>query len=276
MTPTKDNNASESHNNLIKALSSESFAENNNLDKSMSRDVRSSNAETQRAESAMQVSKQEVEDWHQVKSIVDSQGATSRKEMTEPLMERCGLEWGTNDKQEIYRKVQSRHPDVMKVWNKMQAESNSVQGILSDVQSTRSRVSGSNADNRLEKAGSEYQGKINQNVDSRIESAAQADGFNSGVVVANIEKQKAGGEGTISYKKDALIGDNEGQYSAAKQNNEHEAQGLQSKVDKYEKDRIGNGRFAKAAGTFNGLGAPDDKNLPKSSVIEIGDYSKKN
>ena len=91
----------------------------------------------------------------------------------------------------------------------------------------------------------------------------------------------------------------------AKQNNEHEAHGLQRKVDKYEEDRIGKGVVARVtAGVTGGLtggkagyfiGAPDkdvdifsntrpirninkstDQSEAKSNSVESGEYSKKN
>lgn len=263
----RENNASESHNNLIKALSSESFAENNHFDKSFSNDVRASYEKHKRSEAALSYSSQQVQDWHQAKQIIDTQGASSSREMTEELINRCMVEWGNGDKQAIYHKVQRRDPDVMRVWNKMQAEDGYVQNLVSNISSGRSKVSGDNANAGLDSFSKQHQQKINQNVESQINDIAISDNFDSTKIIQNIDTSKS----NLAGQTKKLMTENSDQYSSIKQHNEWERQDLQAQVDQYEKDRIGQGLISKVISLGTGIGGPA-KDQPRPTTINKGAY----
>jgi hypothetical protein len=266
----RDHNTSANYSNLVKALSSESFAETNHFDQSMSKDVRSSYEQMKKSEFAVSQSQQQVEDWHKAKSVVDSQGASSSKEMTEELTNRCMVEWGTNDKQAVYKEVQRRSPDVMKVWGKMQQEDGHVQKLVSDIGAGRNRVSGGEADNKMDNFVKEHKGKISQNPDTAIENTAKEQGLDTKVIKDNITTEKKGGRGTLADKTQKLMADNSGQYNAMKKYNEQEHHALQAQTDKYEKDRIGTGKLGTLGGLVDGVGKLKDS--PETTALNKGAY----
>lgn len=263
---SKDGNVNESYNNLTRALSSQSFAEANNMNKSFGEDVRQSYEELKRAEEQVSMSKQNVDDWHQAKALVDSRGGTASKEMTEELINRCMVEWGDGDKQSIYRQVQKRHPEVMKVWNKMLAEDNYVQKVVSDIGAGRAKVSETNAQNEFAEFDKTYgqseKYKIEQEPSSRVESVMVEKGFNSGMVKLDVEL----GEFGLKDKTEELIQKSESKYETAKHRNENEGKRIQGQVDNYRDNR----KYLRPGKTF-GIGGPKSVN---KEVFEKADNKK--
>ena len=258
---TNDQNISDTYSQISRALSSESFAENNSIDKSYSNDVRHSEEEVSRLEHNMSMSKQKVDDWHEARNIITSKGATVSKDMTEDLVNRCMVEWGDGNKQEIFRKVQKRHPDVLAVWNKMQKEDNYVSGVLSKIEKGHQDVAYKN-NSQLDGFRTEKEKILTKTNESYGEKVEEASEVKTSEVETNIALNKQKTKDEIELKK----GQHTEMYGSANNENKDKAGEIQKRVDKSENIR----KYTSLGGLIGGQQKTD-----KNSIIDKEAYDKK-
>jgi len=236
----RGNNASDKYDNLVKAAANKSWAKDNSLDTSNSEAVRSSYEEQQRLEKQVSMRQESVDNWHSAKSKLDSEGASSSKDVYQEVLDRCVIEFGM-DPSSVRRMIDRGDPDVMKVWNKMVNEN--ISGSLPEINAGRTNISGHNAERNLDDFSSSSGKAISQDQDQRLKESIEASGNNFGNIRQSIEGSKEKLEG--HYNR--ISGENENKYKDIRGANELEAKDLQKQVDKYEEDRIGQGRTAKVA-----------------------------
>lgn len=253
---SRDNNAEQNKSNIEKAMANSTWAKENSIDTGYSDSVRESYEEVQRAEQQASISKQRVDDWHQAKTVVDSQGASSSKDMYQEVADGAKREYGV-DAKTAQRMADTRSPEAQRVWKKLQNDDNYVQSIVANIGHSREGVSGEAATQKLDQFTNENSKTINQDTGSNIRQHAANQGMNVDNFKDNI--QDAGKNLKEQHKE--ITSENATQYKAVKDNNEIEESRTQQQVDKYEKNRLGKDV---------GLGAPD-KDV-KSMIIDKGIY----
>lgn len=228
----RDDNTNETYNNIVKAASSDVWTKDKSIDRSYSDAVRESYEDQQRLEKNVSISKQAVEDWHQVKSIMDSQGYSSSRDMYQEVLDRCVQEFGMSANS-VEKMVEKGHPEVMKVWHKMQQEDSYIQDLQQKIKSDRAKVSGSQADEKLGKFSNQHQSKVNDDGNKKILEYAKTQGLNPDQTQQEISQQKANLQG----KHAEITTKNAEQYNSVKQSNEVIEKDLIDKTNKYEQKR---------------------------------------
>jgi hypothetical protein len=275
---SRDNNAEQNKNNIEKAMANSTWAKENSIDMGYSDSVRESYEEVQRAEQQASISKQRVDDWHQAKTVVDSQGASSSRDMYQEVADSVKREYGV-DAKTAQKMADTRSPEAQRVWKKLQNDDNYVQNIVANIGHSRVVVSGEAAIQKLDQFTNENSKTINQDPGSNIRQHAANQGMNVDNFKDNI--QDAGKNLKEQHKE--ITAENATQYKAVKDNNEIEESRTRQQVDKYESDRMGQGGASKLAMetldkvtlglTGDRIGAPD-KDAPRSMIVDKGSYEK--
>lgn len=188
-----------------------------------------------------------VDNWHRAKTRLASESATVSKDMYQEVLDRCVIEFGM-DANSTRKLVDQGHPDVMRVWNKIADEK--LQNLIPEINRGKQQVSGAKAERALNDFTDKHDGLINKNPSLQIKESAAKSGLNidNEQFTANIH----GKEGTLKGKFEKVTGKNTEQYHNVRQASEIEQKDLQAQVNKYEKDRIGQGKIArKTAGALD-------------------------
>lgn len=237
-----DHGAEQHSNNLIKAASNEVWAKEHSIDTGYSDSVRESYEEQQRLEQQASISKQRVDDWHQAKSLLESQGASSSRDMYQEVVD--GIKQQGIDGRTAHKMADQRTPTAQKVWQKLQNEDHYVQNLVSTISSQRAQTSGVEADKQLDLFTKQHDQQVSQdNVGQKVKEHAANQGLDVNNFADNIKEKKD----ILAQKHQEMTTENAAQYVEVKNTNEKEASRLQDLADKYEEDRIGQGKVAKLA-----------------------------
>jgi hypothetical protein len=278
----RDNHTNETYNNIVKAASNSNWAKENNLDTSYSDSVRNSYEEQNRLEQQMSARQETIDTYHQAQTQVASNGATRNMDMY-PQVERKLQEVFGLSAHDAHNMIERGDARVDQVWNKIVSEETGA--VLAQVEATKHRVSGSGAAKTLDNFTNEYKDQVTTNPTNEAQQAAKNAGLDHDKTKQDIANAKA----KQQKQYDDMKAENSVQYDSVKKYNEMEQNDLQKQVDKYEKDRIGNGKFSKVIGgtidffvdqKLGGqIGAPDKasklNDLYKASVEQASNSTKK-
>ena len=239
----REHGAEQHSNNLIKAASNEVWAKEHSIDTGYSDSVRESYEEQQRLEQQASISKQRVDDWHQARSIVESQGASSSRDMYQEVVD--AIKQQGFDARTAHKMADQRTPTAQKVWQKLQNEDHYVQNLVSTISSQRAQTSGVEADKQLDLFTKQHDQQVNQdNVGQKVKEHAANQGLDVNNFADNIKEKKD----VLEQKHQEMTTENAAQYVEVKNTNEKESSRLQDLADKYEEDRIGKGMGSKILG----------------------------
>ena len=258
----RDNITNENYQNIIRAASNSSWAKENSIDTSYSDSVRKSYEEQQRLEKQTSISQQRVDDWHKAKAVIDSQGASSSRDMYQEVVEVIKHEYGV-DGYTAQQMADKHSHEAQQVWMKLQNDDHYVQKLIDNIGHSRVEVSGGSATHKLDQFTDRHNADISHDTKTIIKQHAADEGVNVDTLHENLQ----GAKGSIEQKLDHVTGENSVQYKSVKKHNEMEEIRVQKQADKYEEDRIGKGRIASKASAFldhvtvgstgKTLGAPD-------------------
>ena len=261
----------EDYNNVVKAASNKSWAKENSIDTGYSDSVRESYEEQQRLEKQASISQQRVDDWHQAKSVVDSQGASSSKDMYQDVVEGIKEEYGV-DVRTAHKMADQRSPEAQKVWQKLQNEDQYVQNLVHTIGSGRTHASGEVATQRLDRFTEENSHKVNQDPGQKVRQHATEQGMKLDEFKENIHQNK----NNLEQEYNVMQAENTVHRKQELDHSKKEEAKMQKQVNQYEKDRIGKGAVASGAATVLGvvtgghagwtIGKPDDKEMAKAEV----------
>lgn len=250
----RDNSSNETYNNFVKVAASKSWAQDTSIDKSMSEAVRSNYEEQLRLEKQLSIRQEQLDSYHQAANIMNSGSASSSRDMTEELINRCMIEWGNGDKYHIQKEVSRATPAVMKVWNKMQAEDPYVKDLVSSIGAGKTKVSGNSANSTLDNFSNEQQVRIKDSAqDARIDQVATQDGFNKDAIFQSVKQNQVDRKESF----DSIRSNNQEQYHNIKAANKLQEQDLDAYTNKLKEDRIGQGFTSKVISLGTGIGKPD-------------------
>ncbi|WP_341759834.1 hypothetical protein [Candidatus Tisiphia endosymbiont of Ptychoptera albimana] len=235
---SKQNNTHEDYNNIVKAASSEVWGKDNSAEKHYSDAVRNSYEKQKRLEAQVSMRQETVDNWYKTKSKLELESATVNKDMYQEVLDRCVIEFGM-DANSVRKLVDKRHPDVMKVWNKIASEE--LQNLMPEINSGKQQVSGQHAEKALNDFSNEHDKQINRNPESQVKEVATKSGININEFAANIHEK----EGELKNKGKKVTDKNSEQYNNIRQVNQLERKDLQAEIDKYEEDRLGQGKIAR-------------------------------
>lgn len=134
------NQIQQNQQNLIKAASNSHWAKENSIDTAYSDSVKASYEEQQRLEAAAIISQHRADDWHQAQNIVQSQSATSSRDMYQEVVEGIKQQYGTGT-WEAQRLADSQSAQAQKVWRNLQKNDHYVRSIVADIGSKKAQIS---------------------------------------------------------------------------------------------------------------------------------------
>lgn len=260
---SRQNNTNESYVNIVKAASNKAWGQDNSTEKHYSEAVRSSYEWQQRLEKQVSMRQETVDNWYKTKSRLELESATVNKDMYQEVLDRCVIEFGM-DANSVRKLVDKQHPDVMKVWNKIASEE--LQNLIPEINSGKHQISGQHAEKALNDFSNEHDKKINRNPSSQVKEATAKRGINinNEEFTTNIH----GKEEKLKKQYKKVTAKNTEQYNNIKQVNILEQGDLQAQINKYEEDRIGQGKFI---GGPLGIGGPT-KGSQRTTQVNKGAY----
>ncbi len=232
----------EDYNNVVRAASSEQFASSNNIDKSYSDDIRRSYEEQKSAERSMHVQSDRLESLNRALSRVHSSDGSHDKDMYDEVQKAVAATYGVSQK-EAHRMIESHDPRVDRVWNNM--VSSQVSSLVGEEMSKgQGKFEHENQQERLNMSAQQYSSYIDTDHASDVKAYSASQGINP--------DDKTFVQNNVEAKVDEMRNRNDVKYEYAKQENKEVEDNRQRKIDKYEEDRIGQGKLGK----FIGIGGP--------------------
>lgn len=250
----RDNHTNKSYNNTVKAASNSSWSKENSIDTSYSDATRNSYEEQQRLEKQASISQQRVDDWHKAQSVVNSNSATSSRDMYQEVVDTIKQDYGV-DTTTAHKMADRRSPEAQKSWNKLQQDDHYVQDVMTNIRQGRSSVSGTTGREELDRFTNQHQEKITNNPDAAIREHAEQQGMK----VEGVKEQLQERGVNLAKEHQNITNKNSEQYENVKAYNESEEKVTKKQVKKYEEDRIGKGFTGTLGHLVNGVGNPDDK-----------------
>lgn len=253
----------EDYNRVVRASASEQFAASNNIDKSYSDDIRSSYEKQKSLERSMNMQADKVDSLSRALSRVESMDGSHDKDMYDEVQRRVASRYGVSQ-YDAHRMIEAHDPRVDTVWsNMLKSEVSKVIG--GDMRATQVSHGFEHSGTRLDEAEASFRSSIDHNYQSDIASYAADKG---------IDTQGSGFvQNRVQEKVEDMITDNSHFYQNAQQENIAARNNLQGRVNEYEKDRIGQGRFGKKLG----IGGPTNPSTvgAKSELSESATQIKK-
>ena len=173
---SESNSTEETKHNLVRALRSDSFAQELGLDKSLSKDFRKSIEQTERLENQLVARHETIENYNDAINYTKTHGATVSKNMTQEVLE---AHEKASDKftPEAFKDLENRTPEVMKTFYKL--TQNEADKILHKVNQGQAHLSQPEATKRLDNFSQEHKGGIKPDIVTPINEAAYNDGLNA-------------------------------------------------------------------------------------------------
>ena len=257
---SESSNATESHHNLMRALSSDSFAEEHGVDKSLSTDVRQSYEETQRLEQQVSARQESINTYNEAIDYNRTHGASISKDMYQDVLSAHQSNTGKSHA-DAKRDVENRTPAVMRTFNALaQGETHN---ILQQVNDRKHAISGERGSQKLDEFTNRYSDKVDSNVHSSIENAAKRDGFDDRTIQQQISNK---GE-DLHARYETKHGQTDGKFIAINTEIKAQQEDKQANIAKLEEDRIGTGKISSAVGGFGHQSK--DSELPMPEFDEI-------
>ena len=266
--------ASENYNNLVKVASNQSWAKENSIDTSYADNVSKSYEKQQRLEQQVSQRREEVDNWHQAKTRIESEGSNYSKDVYHNVEKGLMNRYGVSQK-EAHDMIEQGDPRVKPMLNRIAREG--VNNIVSEIRAGKELVSELNGAKQLNDFSNKYQDKINRNPQGEIQEVAANKGLD-----LNIQSNMAASKADLQDSHSHMISSNDSVLKKANAAIAADTKHIQEDVNKYEARRtdptgvegiIGKTINAATLGQVSqNIGAPD-KNV-KSTIIDEGVYQK--
>jgi len=243
---TRENNANHRLNTLMRAGSNEHYTKDDSIDQSLSQGTKANYDEMQSYGQSLSQKREEVETYNMAIQSVANKGATDRTDMTHAVENQVMKEYGVS-REQAHTMVETGDSRANKVWNNMVQDATSKE--LQQVRASRQLVD-NNAAQNSHNFHNEHSGKVNNQGQIELQQKAANEGLDANIMKAKIQ----GSNDTISTKKEDMTQNATNQIKSVEHHNTTLERGMNNKVDQYEKDRIGQGKFAQ---NVLGVGGPN-------------------
>jgi len=240
----RENNTNVNYNNLVKAANSESWSKDSSIDKGYSDSIRSSYEEVTRLENSISMRKEQVENYNQALSKVNSDGGTHSRDLYHIVEQRLQDIYGVSQK-DAHNMIEAGDTRATNAWQQIVGEN--VESVMSEINTGRNNISGEHVDKTLDNFTENYKNQINQNPRDTVKNIALNNGLNPNKVQDYLQKRN----NELQQRSNQLINENAVQYKSVKWHNETEMRDIQKQADKYEEKR----QLLNPGGTIGG-GAP--------------------
>jgi hypothetical protein len=234
---TKSQDVNENFNNLIKASTNQSWMEDHGIDTSHSKNIQGSYSKMNSISESMAMHKEEARSYSEAKSKLESYSGMSSSEMYHVVEDRLMHDYGVS-RSKAHSMIENNDLKADFAWDRVQ------QDVLPNLDSYRKTmkdsVSGQQADTSLELFKYEHQNKVSKDNIEYVNTRAQEKGLNQDEIRERINKSHS----ELSSKNQNMMNENEANIAIQKADNDNTHKNLEEKADKYEKDRIGQGKAA--------------------------------
>jgi hypothetical protein len=247
----RNNDVKVDYNNVVRAASNEQFAKSNNIDKSYSDDISRSYSQQQSLEGQLAAKAEQVESYSKALAQIQTKDASYEQDMYHQLEQNIVNAYGVSTK-DAHNMIEHNDPRVMSIKQRMISDEVS-QYVLS-INAGQVRTSAASSEEDLNNFTGMHENKIQQDHTAGVKEQAATSGLDSANKEFVVDD--------VSQKASQLLSNNEQQIAQGRKHNEIEEKLLQSAVNKYEEDRIGQGKFSKALGTASwagSIGNTDDR-----------------
>jgi hypothetical protein len=238
----KENNSSKSLNTLLRAASNEHYTKDDTIDQSLAQSTKASYDQMQSYGKSISQKREEVESYSAALHASQNKGASDRRDMTHEAELNVAKTYGVSQ-EAAHKMIESNDPRANRVWNSMvQAET---EKELAQVRASKNLVS-DNASRDGVAFQNEHSGKINNQGQQNLQQQAAKEGLDHNLMNARIQKA----EHSLGDKQQDMTKNAKEQIHAVEHHNTVIEQGMDKKVQEYEKDRIGQGKTSKALGAL--------------------------
>ena len=235
-----ENNTNHNLNTLMRAATNEHYTKDDSIDQSLAQSTKASYDQMQSYGQSISQRKEEVENYNQALQASESRGGTDRRDMYHDLEQNVMKRYGLSQS-DAHQMIESNDKRANSVWNEMVQRE--VQQELAEVKAGRSHIE-NKASNEGAAFASEYSGKVTNQGQLDLQRQAASEGLDADVMKAKINQTR----NAVSDKQKDMTENANNQIAAIEHHNKVLEKGMNKKVDEYEKDRIGQGKVARAAG----------------------------
>lgn len=236
----RESNTNRHLNTLLRAASNEHYSKDDSIDQSLANSTKASYDQMQSYGKTLSQKREEVESYSTALQASQHKAATDRRDMTHEVEDRVMKQYGVS-REDAHKMVQTADPKAERVWSSMvQAET---EKELAQVRANKNLIA-DNASRNSVVFESEHSGKINNQAQVDLQKQAVSEGLDANLMQAKIQK----GQNNIQDKQKDMTENANNQIHAVEHHNETMEQGMNKKIDEYEKDRIGQARVARTTG----------------------------
>ncbi|MBY0533871.1 MAG: conjugal transfer protein TraG N-terminal domain-containing protein [Rickettsiaceae bacterium] len=230
----QSNDSNKIFNNLVKASTNEQWMTDNSVDNSYAQSTKASYDEMQSYGQSVAQKREEANTYSEALQHNKSNGASDHRDMYHEVEQGVMKQYGVSQNQ-AHQMIESNDPRANKVWDGMVQQN--IGNTISQVRAGRNHVNNSAAQD-ANSFHNEHQGKVNNDGLQNLQTKAAEQGLNKKTMQEDIAERKQ----NLQTKYDDVTNENSVQYQSVLHANNALKQGLQQRVDKYDEDRIGQGK----------------------------------
>ena len=238
----RESNSSKSLNTLLRAASNEHYTKDDSIDQSLAQSTKASYDKMQSYGQSISQRKEEVDNYNLAIQSSASRGGTDRRDMTHEAELAVAKTYGVSQ-EAAHKMIESNDPRANKVWNSMVERE--VAQELAQVKAAKGNVLDTASQDKIA-FHNEHSGKINDQGQKDLQQQAAKEGLDHNLMQADIQKT----QNNLGTKGNDMQQNADGQIDAVERNNKAIEQGMDKKIQEYEKDRIGQGKTSKVLGTL--------------------------
>ena len=229
----QSNDSNKIFNNLVKASTNEQWMTDNSIDTSYAQSTRASYDEMQSYGQSAAQKREEANTYSEALQYNKNNGASDHRDMYHEVEQGVMKQYGVSQNQ-AHQMIESNDPRANKVWDGMVQQN--VGNTISQVRAGRNHVDNSAAQD-ANSFHNEHQGKVNNEGVQNLQTKAADQGLNKKTIQDDMAERKQNSQ----TKYDNVTNENSVQYQSVLYANKALNQGLEQRIDKYDKDRIGQG-----------------------------------
>ncbi|MDP5021128.1 MAG: conjugal transfer protein TraG N-terminal domain-containing protein, partial [Rickettsiaceae bacterium] len=233
---SRSNDASKNFNNMVRAASNENWMKENSVDTSYAQDVRGSHEEMQSFGRNLSMHQEQAAAYSKAANVLDSMGSSSNHEMYHVVEERLMQDHNVSQ-QDAHKMIEQQDPRAARAWDNIVNEK--VNSIAGPISTFKDSVSGPAANAKMHLFENAHAHKVNEGTMQYVDQAAFEQGLDRNKMQRNITNK--GDELQQTGKQ--MQQENTQKREIVEGNNNTLEKGLQKRADKYEEDRIGQGRI---------------------------------
>lgn len=269
---SRSNDTQASFNNLVKAAQNENWMKENSIDTSFAHSTRANYDQMQSYQQSMSHKREEAESYSAALQYSHNNGASDNRDMYHEVEKGIMQAYGVSQR-EAHQMIESHDPRADKVWSEIVNQN--MHHVMDKVTTGREYIDHS-ASSHANAFHDTHASKVSDQGVNGLVNTAREQGLSMDETQTNLSGAKA----SLAAENTAVTQTNKNQITSVEHYNTTMEQGMQNRANKYEEDRIGQGKTAVTAGflsniatLWNGgelnLGGPTSKDKVQANLKAI-------